>query len=66
MIFLRIAKKKIESFLDIKYTIKSLTRPEIYPEFNIHLSTLTRGLNAQKYGNFFLVIPILSPSELFI
>ena len=27
------------------------TRPEIYPEFKMHLSTLTRGLNAQKYGN---------------
>ena len=32
-------------------SIKSLTRPEIYPEFKIHLSTLTHGLNAHKYGN---------------
>ena len=28
----------------------TITRPEIYPEFKIHLSTLTRGLNAHKYG----------------
>ena len=28
----------------------TITRPEIYPEFKMHLSTLTRGLNAQKYG----------------
>ena len=27
-----------------------ITRPWIYPEFKIHLSTLTRGLNAHKYG----------------
>ena len=29
------------------------TRPEIYPEFKMHLSTLTRGLNAQKYGMYY-------------
>ena len=29
-----------------------ITRPWIYPEFKTHLSTLTRGLNAHKYGNY--------------
>ena len=29
----------------------TITHPEIYPEFKIHLSTLTHGLNAHKYGN---------------
>ena len=32
----------------------TITRPEIYPEFKIHLSTLTRELNAHKYGMLFV------------
>ena len=31
------------------------TRPEIYPEFKMHLSTLTRRLNAQKYGIYLVM-----------
>ena len=64
MIFLRIAKK---NWIFFRYKIYHkkfnppciIARPEIYPEFNIHLSTLTRGLNAQKYGNKFFIILIV-------
>ena len=55
-IYLKSFYKKKKKLNFLRYHKKfnppcTITRPEIYPEFKIHLSTLTRGLNAHKYGN---------------
>ena len=51
MIFLQKEKKLNSLWYHKKFNPPcTITRPEIYPEFKIHLSTLTRGLNAHKYG----------------
>ena len=59
MIFLQKEKKLNFLWFHKKFNPScTITRPEIYHEFKIHLSTLTRGLNAHKYGTLQIVVGI--------